>query len=99
MAAGHSDYTRGEMPVEAQRGTFQGFMNWTIYGGAFIVIVLLMPTLVFGANMTWMSALIATVVVGIVLGIALKLKGAWYAVVIGMAIITALLCLLFTAIV
>lgn len=98
MAAGHSDYTHGEMPVEAQEGTFKGFMNWTMYGGAFIVIVLLMPTLVFGANLAWTTSLLATVIVGIVIGLALKLKGAWYAVVIGLAILTALLCLIFTSI-
>ena len=71
--AANSDYTRGEMPVDAQQGTFAGFMNWTIYGGAFLVVVLLFPTLVFGTSMTWGTSLIATVIVAIVIGLALKL--------------------------
>ena len=95
MAAGHSDYTRGEMPVDAHRGTFTGFMAGTKYGGAFLVVVLLFPTLLFSTSIAWLPSLIATVIVGIVIGAALKLKGAWYATVIAMAIVTALFCIIF----
>ena len=97
MAAGHSDYQHGTMPVNAQEGAFKGFMAITKYGGAFIVIALLMPTLFFGANMGWMSALITSLVVGIVIGVALKFKGAWYASIIGLAVVTGILCALFSS--
>ncbi len=97
MAAEHSDYSHGTMPVQAQRGTFSGFMAVTIYGGAFLVVTLLFPTLVFGVNLGWFPALAATLVVGIVIGLALKLKGAWYATLIGLAIVSAILCALFSA--
>lgn len=95
MAAGHSDYTRGEMPVDGHRGTFTGFMAGTKYGGAFLIVILLFPTLVFGTSISWFPALIATLIVGIVIGAALKLKGAWYAALIGLTVVTALLCLIF----
>lgn len=95
MAAGHSDYTRGEMPVEGHRGTFTGFMAGTKYGGAFLVVILLFPTLVFGTAISWFPALVASVIVGFFIGAALKLKGAWYATLIGLAIVTAILCLIF----
>lgn len=98
MAAEHSDYSRGEMPVDAHRGTFGGFMAGTTYGSAFIIVSLLMPTLVFGANLGWLPSLIASLVVAIILGMALKLKGAWYASMIALAVITGVLCLFFTAI-
>lgn len=98
MAANHSDYTHGSMPVEAQEDTFKGFMGITMYGGAFITIVLLFPTLFYGANMAWFPALVASLIVGIVIGIALKFKGAWYASIIGLAIVTALACAFFSAI-
>ncbi len=97
MAAEHSDYKHGTMPVEAQASAFKGFMGITIYGGAFIVVAVLLPTLIFGANMGWMAALITTLVVGIVMGMALKLKGAWYATLIGLAIVTAILCAIFSS--
>lgn len=97
MAAEHSDYTHGTMPVEAQEGTFSGFMSLTTYGGAFIVVALVFPTLIFGVNLAWLPALIASVVLAIVLGVVLKLKGTWYASMIGLAIVTGLLCLIFSS--
>lgn len=97
MAAGHSEYTHGTMPVSAQEGTFKGFMAVTMYGGAFTVVSLLFPTLVFGANLGWLPALITSLVVGIVIGMALKLKGAWYASIIGLAAVSGLLCLIFSS--
>lgn len=95
MAAGHSDYNRGDMPIEAQSKTFSGFMVGTIYGGAFIAVVLLFPILFFGANFSWMTSLVSTLVVGILIGLALKLKGIWYATLVIMAVITAIFCLIF----
>lgn len=94
MASGHSDYTHGTMEVEAQAGTFSGFMGGTKYGASLIALVVVMPTLVFAVGLHWATALIATFVFGIVLGAALKLKGGWYASLIGLAILTAFASLL-----
>jgi len=99
MAAEHSDYVHGTMGVDDHRGTFGGFMSGTKYGGALIVLVVLMPTLVFGTALTWFPALIITVIVGILVGLALKLKGGWYASVIGLAVFTAIICVLLSALV
>lgn len=98
MAGGHSDYNRGDMPIEGQKATFGGFMNWTVYGGAFLVVILLFPILVFAANFAWLPSLITTVVVGIVMGLALKLKGSWYASIIMLGIITAVIWAILSAI-
>jgi len=86
MAGGHSDYKRGSMEVSAQSGTFSGFMGGTVYGGAAVALIVLMPTLVFAVNMHWLPSLIATVVFGIILGLALKLKPGWYVGVIAASI-------------
>jgi len=75
MAAEHSDYVRGTMGVE----TFGGFMGTTVYGGAALALIVIFPTLVFGVHMGWFAALITTLIIGVVLGLALKLKGVWYA--------------------
>ena len=70
------------MGVDGHKKTFGGFMGTTVYGGAALALIVIFPTLVFGVSMSWASALIVTLILGIILGLALKLKGAWYAGVI-----------------
>jgi len=93
-----TDYKRGEMEVTSQKGTFGGFMNGTVYGGAAIVYILLFPIFMFAVRMGWLPSLIISVVVAIIIGAALKLKGAWYVFVIGLAIPTAILSAIFSAV-
>ena len=93
MAAGSSDYKIGSMAVEAQKGTFGGFMSMTVYGSCLIAVLLMYPILVFCTALAWVPSLVLTVVFGIVLGVALRLKGGWFASVIGLAIFLALLSL------
>jgi len=51
----------------------------------------------FAVGLGWMPSLIISVIVALILGVALKLKGAWYVFVIGLAILTAILSAIFTA--
>jgi len=99
MAGGNSDYIRGSMGVEAQSGAFSGFMGGTKYGGSAIALVVILPTLIFAVNMSYFPALIATLVIGVLMGLGLKLKGGWYVGLIGAAILTTLLVGLGTLIV
>jgi len=93
MANSHSDYQRGDMQIEDQRTTFDGFMNLTVYGGGLIALALLMAILtVGGVGLGWLPALIITTIVGILAGILLKLRAVWYATVIILAGITGLFC-------
>lgn len=89
MAGGHSDYKHGSMQVDAQSGTFSGFMGGTLYGGSLIALFVIMPTLVFAVGMHWLPALFATLIFGVILGVVLKFKGGWYVGLIGLAILTA----------
>lgn len=98
MAGGTSNYNRGSMEVEAQSGTFSGFMGGTKYGGAAVALIVLMPTLVFAVNMAWPPALVATVIFGFILGAAMKFKGAWYVGLVGAAIFTAIVSVLISLI-
>ena len=97
MAGGHSDYTHGTMKVDAQSGTFSGFMGGTKYGGSLIALAVIMPTLVFAVGLHWFPALVATVILGFVLGLALKFKGGWYVGLIGLAILVAFFSILLSA--
>lgn len=87
MAAGHSDYEHGSMDVNAQSGTFSGFMNGTVYGGGAIGLIVIWAILLFAVGTGWLTAIVATVVLGIVIGVVLKLKAQWYAGVIASGII------------
>lgn len=91
MAGGNSDYKHGSMAVDAQSGTFSGFMGGTKYGGTAIALIVIMPTLVFAVGMHWLPALVATVILGFVIGMALKLKGGWYVGLVGAAVLTAII--------
>jgi len=96
MASANSDYKTGSMPIEAQSKTFGGFMNLTVYGGSLVAFILLYPTLVFCTPLAWLPSLIITLVFGIVLGVALKLKGSWFAGIIGLSVLLAIVTLLLT---
>lgn len=97
MAADSSNYTRGEMDVKAQTGAFGGFMGLTKYGGAAVALVVLMPTLIFAAGLGWFTSLVATIALGVVIGIALKFKGLYYVSLIGVSIFVALVCMALSA--
>jgi len=94
MASGSSNYNRGEMDVQEQSGTFGGFMGLTKYGGVAVALVVLMPVLVYGVNMAWFPALIATFVFGVFAGMVLKFKGIYYAGLVGTAVLVAIICFL-----
>jgi len=96
MASSNSDYETGSMPIEAQAHTFGGFMNFTVYGGSLVAFILLYPILVFCTPLAWLPSLIITFVFGVVLGLALKLKGGWYAGIVGVSIFLAIATLLLT---
>ena len=98
MAGTHSDYKKGDMEVEAQRGTFSGFMGFTVYGGGLIALSLLFPILtVGGVGLPWLTALLITLAAGIIAGVLLKLKATWYATIILLSVITAIICAIVSA--
>lgn len=94
MASEHSNYTRGKMPVQAQSGTFSGFMGLTVYGTCALAVILLMPILVFAVHLSWFPALIISFVLGVILGMVFKLKSGWYVGLVILAIIAAVSSLL-----
>jgi len=98
MAGGHTDYKHGTMKVDAQSGTFAGFMGGTKYGGALIALIVIMPTLVFAVNLHWLPSLVATLITGFIIGAALKFKGGWYVGLIGLSILVAIISFLLSLI-
>ena len=94
MASNHSDFIKGTMGVSEHKKTFGGFMGFTVYGGAAVALIVLYPTLVFGTPLGWLPSLIATLILGFILGAVFKLKGGWYVGMIASAIPVGILSLL-----
>ena len=89
--AGPSNYTSGEMPVEGHNKTFAGFMAGSKWGGGIIILVCLYASLTLAAKFAWPISLVGTFVVGVLYGLALKMKTGWYAMVFALAVLGALI--------
>lgn len=86
-----SDYVRGEMDIADQKSTFDGFIAVSVWGGLLTVISVLYLTLAFAVGVDWLASLIATAIVGGVLGLALGMKTSWY-VTVGGLFVFGLVC-------
>ena len=82
-----ADHERGTMDVSEQSRTFSSFMGLSVWFGGITILSVLFLSLTFAAHVGWMVSLIITTIVGIAMGLALKLKAGWYATVIGFAVI------------
>jgi len=86
------------MKVDAQSGAFSGFMDGTKYGGTLVALFVIMPTLVFAVGLHWFPSLFATVILGFILGMALKFKPGWYVGLVGLAVLVAILSAILSAV-
>lgn len=80
-----ADYTRGEMDIHGQRSTFSAFIRMTIWGGGFTGLAVLFLSLYFAAGLGFWAALIPTTITGVLIGLALRMKAAWYVAIIGLS--------------
>ena len=78
----NSSYKRGEMQIDDHEETFTGFMRMSQYGGAAIVVTVLVPILMFGVNLGWFPSAVIATVLGIIMGVIMKFTGRYYAVLI-----------------
>lgn len=86
-----ADYTRGEMNIKSQKGTFDGFMAVTLWSSLILIISIFYMTLVFAVGADWMGSLIGVAILGIVLGLLTSMKTAWY-VTVGGLFVFSLIC-------
>lgn len=86
-----STYERGSQNISDHKETFHGIMELFVWSGGFIAMVVLFSTMVFAAKISWFTALIVTMVFGILAGIVLKKGSPWIGTVIGLGIFTFLL--------
>ncbi len=93
-----TNYTRGEMKIADQKDTYGGFMRMSMYGGAIIIVALLVPILIFAMNVAWPAAMLGSVLLGIIIGIALKFHPRWYVLLVTAAILVSIFILIGTGV-
>ena len=96
MAA--SDYTRGEMNVDAQKGMYEGTMRAGAWGALITLLMIAYATFTLSIGMSWLIALVLCAGGGIVIGLGMGWGGAWVATMIGLsglALVVQLLIALF----
>ena len=95
-----SDYTHGSMDISEQTRTWEGFINFTLWGSGLTMLILSYATFTVALGMHWMVALALCVIGGIAGGAFMRMGGAWVAAVIGLtglAVVVQLLITLFSA--
>ncbi len=85
-----NDYTRGEMDISHHKATFAGVMTVSVFASLLTGLVVLYLTLVFGASMSWITALGISVVVGGIAGFALKQGALYWVFVAALAVIAVI---------
>lgn len=65
--------------VEVHRETFHGFLSATVWTGGHIAQAVMLLTLAFAIGTGWWPALMAYVAIGVALGIAFRMSGAYWA--------------------
>lgn len=96
MAA--SDYTRGDMNIDAQKSMYVGTMKAGAWGAIITLLAIGYATFTLSIGMPWLVALVITAGAGIVIGLGMGFGGAWVATIVGLsglALFIQLLILLF----
>jgi hypothetical protein len=83
MAA--SEYTRGNMNIEAQKSMFGSMMRAGAWGGIIILIALAYATLTLSIGMNWLVALVLSAGAGIAIGLGMGFGGAWVATMVALS--------------
>lgn len=89
-----SDYVHGEMEISEQERTWNGFVTFTVWGSALIMLLVAYSTFTVGMGMDWMVALGLCVIGGLLAGAGMKMGAAWNATVLvlaGLAVVVQLI--------
>jgi hypothetical protein len=86
-----SEYHHGDMDIGEQRRTFHGFVRMTVWSCGLLAVTLVFLTLHFTfVGLGWFPSLAVAFALGVVIGLGLGMKGTWYAVLVGLTVLMAL---------
>lgn len=84
------EYNRGQMDISHHKMTYDAVMAVSVFVSALLGLIVLYLTLVFGAGMSWITALIVALITGGLTGVVLK-QGPRYWASLGVLAVTALI--------
>jgi hypothetical protein len=70
--------------------TFDHFMAFSLWGTVHIIMSVALLTVAFAMNLGWLAGVGTYAVIGVLAGLALGMRGAWWGMVIGTTILLAL---------
>jgi hypothetical protein len=73
----HNDYVKGTMDISAQSGTYHGFLVASQWGCVLIGAMVTCMSLIWGADVAWLQAVLGCGALAIVAGLAMKMGGAF----------------------
>lgn len=85
-----SDYTHGEMDIQEQARTWDGFVNFTLWGSGLIMLIVAYATFTVAMGMNWIVALFLCAIAGVLGGMFMGMGGAWIAAVIGLTVLAVI---------
>ncbi|PHR56962.1 MAG: hypothetical protein COA47_12445 [Robiginitomaculum sp.] len=86
-----SNYQHGAQNISQHRETYGRILDITVWSGGLIGVSILFFSMVFAAKIAWFPALIISFVTAILTGMVLKIGSAWYATIVGLAILTLIM--------
>ncbi len=95
-----SDYVHGEMEIDEQVRTWDGFVKLTVWGSALIMLLVGYSTFTVAMGMHWMVALAICAIGGFAAGAAMKMGAAWNATVFllaGLAVVVQIIIMITSA--
>jgi hypothetical protein len=91
VAAQDAEYHHGEMQIAEQERTFRGFVRTTLWSCELLALTLVFLTLKYSVGLDWFTSLGVSFVLGVLIGLGLGMKGAWYAALVGLGALMAII--------
>ena len=81
---------QGSMDIKDQRETFHGFLMTVVWTCGLLAQAVALLTLAFAIGAGWWPGLVAVVLIGVALGLAFRMSGAYWAVQVAMWVLLGL---------
>lgn len=85
-----TDGARGDMDIQDQKATFDGFLLSSVWGGTLVIQAVALLTLAFAIGAGWWAGWVAVVAIGIGAGFLFRLSSVYWAVQVGLWVLLAI---------